>query len=235
MCINVEFSIVYSIALLKQANRLVVAGEWRTWKRPKMFNTLYLVDIKKDEVISEWKDTHIIRTMEKIRYNKKKGKYMIACGLSNGHVKILSCVKSFVCAYHVRANYENIPITKLMITRMGGHPYLITEADTGTIRLWNISSRLIALRNFFFEERKLVAGTFYKSKVVVFIDEYGREVKFYSLLTGELIKMIDIGIRKIIKGITIGHSNKVLLMLDIPKVMYLGIPDPNHKKKVVLD
>jgi len=112
--------------------------------------------------------------MEKIRYNKWSGKYMIACGLSNGTIKILSCIKSFVCAYYVKAHSDLSPVTKLLVTRMGGHPYLVSESDTGTIRLWNITSRLVKLRNFFFEDRKLIAGTFYSSKVVVLINEYGR-------------------------------------------------------------
>lgn len=107
--------------------------------------------------------------MEKIRYNKGKCKYMIACGLSNGGVRIMSCLHSFVCAYYIKANEDYSPLTKLLVTRMGGHPYMITESETGIIRLWNISSRIIKLRNFFFKERKLLAGTFYKDRVMVLL------------------------------------------------------------------
>jgi hypothetical protein len=44
-------------------------------------------------------------------------------------------------------------------------------------------------------------------------------------MKGIIIKSLDIGIqRPILTGITLKEVSKVLLILDIPKVMYLGIP-----------
>jgi hypothetical protein len=58
---------------------------------------------------------------------------------------------------------------------------------------------------------------------LVLFEEHGCEVRFYDFIAGITVKRIEIGIRKILKGVTLPTQQEVLLVLDIPKVIYLGI------------
>lgn len=218
--VNVSFSIVNSLELLKKKNTLVVAGELRSLRRPDKFETMYQVDLTKGKVVSEWKDYAVIQTTQKIRYAKDK--YLLGCGFANGFIKLFSCVQGgFRCLLSVKAHTDKV--TKLHVTRINDHPYCISESDDKRIRLWNVTSKLLSLRNFFFKQKRVIGGSFCQHRVLVLFEERGTEVLFINILSGVMIKKIDIGIRSITKGVTLGNKEKVMLVLDIPKAVYLGI------------
>jgi len=220
--VNVSFTVVNSIELLKKQNTLVVSGEMKRLRRPEKFETLYQLDLGKNEIVGEWKDYALVQTTQKIRYAKNK--YLIGCGFTNGYIKLFSCnQKGFHCLLTVKAHSDKV--TKLHVTRINNHPYCISESDDGRIRLWNVTSKLLNLRNFFFKQKKMIGGSFYKHRVLVLFEERGTEVLFLNLLSGVVVKRIDIGVRSISKGITLGNKEKVMLVLDIPKAVYLGIRD----------
>lgn len=220
--VNVNFSIVNSIELLKKQNALVVSGELRSLRKPEKFETMYQVHLGKGEVIGEWKDYAVVQTMQKIRYMKNKN--LVGCGFTNGFIKLFSCnQKGFHCLLSVKAHSDKV--TKLHVTRINNHPYCISEGNDRRIRLWNVTSKLLSLRNFSFPQKKVIGGSFYKHRVLVLFEEKGTEVLFLNLINGVVVKRIDIGVRSISKGITLGNKEKVMLALDIPKAVYLGIRD----------
>lgn len=220
--VNVNFTVVNSIELLKKQNMLVVSGEVKRLRQLEKFETLYQVDLGKSEIVGEWRDYALVQTTQKIRYAKNK--YLVGCGFTNGYIKLFSCnKKGFHCLVTVKAHMDKV--TKLHVTRINNHPYCISEGDDKRIRLWNVTSKLLNLRNFFFKQKKMIGGTFYQHKVLVLFEEKGTEVLFLNMLSGAVVKKLSIGVGSISKGITLGNKEKVMLTLDIPKVVYLGIRD----------
>lgn len=227
-CFNVDYSIVYAIELFKKQGTLAVAGEWKGWGRPKKYSTLLLLDLKTEDVICEWKDTATIKSMQKIRYSASKRKYLIACSLTTGFIKLLTCTNGFRCIGMIKAHSE--AITKLHITRINDHPFCISESDDKQVNLWNVTSSLRKVRHFEFKKKRLICGSFYRERVMVLVEEYGSKIYFVDIITGVFVREIEIAMqRRILKGITLGHIDKVLIVLDIPKVLYLGIPQENTK------
>jgi len=220
--VNVNFTVVNSVELLKKQNSLVVSGELRSLRKPEKFETMYQLDLVKGKIIGEWKDYAVVQTMQKIRYVKNKN--LIGCGFTNGFIKLFSCNQNgFHCLLTVRAHADKV--TKLHVTRINNHPYCISEGDDRRIRLWNVTSKLLSLRNFSFPQKKIIGGSFYQHRVLVLFEERGTEVLFLNLINGVIVKRIDIGVRSISKGVTLGNKEKVMLVLDIPKAVYLGIRD----------
>ena len=217
--IIVDFSIPTAIELLKKKNRLIVAGEHKCWKTPNILDTMLLVDIESKETVAKWQDKSGILTMQKVRYGT--GNYVILCGFANGLMKMFSCENKFNCLRSIRAHQGKI--NKLHVTRINDHPYCISESDDKKITLWNVNSKITSLRTFRFPQKTLIGGTYYNHKVLILIQEYGTQVIFVNLLKGNTFKRVDVGVSTITRGLAFGKTPKVAVVLDIAKLVYLGI------------
>jgi len=215
--INLEISIANSLEVFKKKNTLVVAGEYKCWKKPNQFDTMFLVDIETKDVLSTWKDWAVVQSTQKVRFGK--GRYLLACGFSNGYLKLFSCDKKFNCIRIVKAHQTKI--NKLHVTRINQHPFCLTESDDKRIRLWNINSQLTALRTWNFPQKTIIGGTYYNHKVMILFQ--GTQVIFVNLIKGNMFKRVDVGVSGIARGLTFGRQPKVLAVLDINKLSFLGI------------
>ena len=217
--LNVDISIATSLDLIKKRNRLVVSGEHKCVRKPGFFDTLFLVDLEEKEVIAKWQDRSVVTSTQKVRYGK--GKHLLACGFANGLLKMFSCESKFNCLRVVRAHQNKI--SKLHVTRINNHPYCITESDDKKIRLWNVNSSLVKLRTFTFPTKTIIGGTYYNHKVLILLQEAGTQVIFVNLLKGNVFKRVDVGVSTIKRGLTFGSDLKMVVVLDIAKMVFLGI------------
>ena len=217
--LNIDISIATSLDLLKKKNHLIVSGEHKCVHKPGFYDTLFLISVDGKEVLSKWQDRSVVTSTQKIRYGK--GKHLLACGFANGLLKMFSCENKLNCLRVVKAHHGRI--SKLHVTRINNHPYCISESDDKKIRLWNVSSNLLKLRTFTFPTKTIIGGTYYNHKVLILMQEAGTQVIFVNLLRGNVFKRVDVGISTIKRGLTFGRSPKMVVVLDIAKLVYLGI------------